>query len=153
MMLRLKMRSQCRMGLLNGPVAPLPKDLPDQTFLSSLTERSAVQQITHFTLRSVDRSAMALCGCSLPHVSAIAAPVRSVSSVKNPLRPSKHDGLALFSGHSLPPPQHLMSQPPVSQPLLTQCFGEIGSAVRSGDAGSICCARKPFCSPLARFSM
>src|SRR5712692_5180659 len=40
----------------------------------------------------------------------------------------------------------------MSQYLLVRCFGEIGNAVRAGDDGSICCARKPYCSLLARFS-
>src|SRR5260370_33424570 len=40
----------------------------------------------------------------------------------------------------------------MSQPFLAQFFGAIGSAVRSGDAGSICSAHKPFGLPLARFS-
>ena len=45
-----------------------------------------------------------------------------------------------------------MNRSPSSQRLLARCFGAIGSAVISGDTGSICCARKPFCSPLAQFS-
>src|SRR5260221_3049460 len=40
-----------------------------------------------------------------------------------------------------------------SQHLLARCCGAIGSAVISDDAGSLCCAHKPFCSPLAQFSM
>src|SRR4051812_21733542 len=48
--------------------------------------------------------------------------------------------------------QHPMYQHSMSQRLLAQSCGEIGSAVRSGDDGSICCARKPFCSPLVRLS-
>src|SRR5712672_4165957 len=51
-----------------------------------------------------------------------------------------------------PMSQHPMHQRPMSQRLLTRSCGEIGSAVRSGDDGSICCARKPFCWPLARLS-
>ncbi len=45
-----------------------------------------------------------------------------------------------------------MNRSPSSQPLLARCFGAIGSAVISGDTGSLCCAPKPFCSPLAQFS-
>ncbi len=45
-----------------------------------------------------------------------------------------------------------MNRSPISQHLLARCFGAIGSAVISGDTGSICCAHKPFCSPLAQFS-
>src|SRR2546421_2012618 len=40
----------------------------------------------------------------------------------------------------------------MSQRLLAWSFGAIGSALRPVDDGSICCAPKPFCSPLARFS-
>src|SRR6266496_5274523 len=45
-----------------------------------------------------------------------------------------------------------MNRCPSSQHLLARCFGAIGSAVSSGDTGSLCCAHKPFCSPLAQFS-
>src|SRR6266516_67628 len=45
-----------------------------------------------------------------------------------------------------------MNRSLISQHLLAQCFGAIGSVVISGNTGSICCAHKPFCSPLARFS-
>src|SRR6266566_1922630 len=45
-----------------------------------------------------------------------------------------------------------MNRSPSSQHLLARCFGAIGSAVISGDIGSLCCALKPFCSPLAQFS-
>jgi len=46
-----------------------------------------------------------------------------------------------------------MNRSPSSQHLLARCFGAIGSAVISGDTGSLCCALKAFCSPLAQFSM
>src|SRR5258708_30202870 len=46
-----------------------------------------------------------------------------------------------------------MNRSPSSQHLLARCCGAIGSAVISDDAGSLCCAHKPFCSPLAQFSM
>src|SRR5260370_14070616 len=45
-----------------------------------------------------------------------------------------------------------MNRFPISQRLLARCFGASGSVVISGDTGSICCAHKPFCSPLAQFS-
>src|SRR6266702_4257521 len=41
----------------------------------------------------------------------------------------------------------------MSHHLLAWSFGAIGSAVRFVDAGSSCCAPKPFCLPLAHFSM
>jgi hypothetical protein len=37
--------------------------------------------------------------------------------------------------------------------LLARCCGAIGSAVISGDTGSLWCARKPFCSPFAQLSL
>src|SRR6266516_3690004 len=46
-----------------------------------------------------------------------------------------------------------MNRSPSSQHFLARCFGAIGSAVISGDTGSLCYAHKPFCSPLAQFSM
>src|SRR5712692_2930098 len=46
-----------------------------------------------------------------------------------------------------------MKRSPSSQHLLARCCGAIGSAVISDDSGSLCCAHKPFCSPLAQFSM
>jgi len=149
----LKARRQCRLGLLSGHANPTPKDLQEPISVFSPMEPYAVQPITLFTLRNVDQSAMALCGSSLPPVSAIAAPALCAHSVKKTAHPpSNRDGSALFSGPSLPPPQHPMSLYPMSLCLLAQCFGEIGSALRSGDDGSICCARKPFCLPLARLS-
>src|SRR6266567_8068628 len=46
-----------------------------------------------------------------------------------------------------------MNRSPSSQHLLARCCGATGSAVICGDTGSLCCAHKPFCSPLAQFSM
>lgn len=46
-----------------------------------------------------------------------------------------------------------MNRSPSCQHLLARCCGAIGSAVISGDTGSLCCAHKPFCSPLAQFRM
>jgi hypothetical protein len=48
-----------------------------------------------------------------------------------------------------PPDEPLPEQPAPSRPVR---MAAIGSAVSSGDTGSICCARKPFCSPLAQLS-
>src|SRR5229473_6745213 len=45
-----------------------------------------------------------------------------------------------------------MNRSPSSQRLLARCFGAIGSAVSSDDAGSLCCVHKPSCSLLVRFS-
>src|SRR5438034_644251 len=69
--------------------------------------------------------------------------------------------MGLLNGHADPTPKDLpepislcnpMDRCPSSQHLLARCFGAIGSAVSSGDTGSLCCAHKPFCSPLAQFS-
>jgi hypothetical protein len=55
-------------------------------------ERCGVRLITHFTRKSVEWSAMALCECSLPPALAIVAAVLCVHSVKKTPPPANRDG-------------------------------------------------------------
>src|SRR6266536_1311664 len=60
-----KQMSRSPMGLLNGHADPTPKDLPEPISLCNQMERCGVPPITHSTRKSVERSVMALCGCSM----------------------------------------------------------------------------------------
>jgi hypothetical protein len=79
------------MGLLNGQVDPSPKDLPELISLCNQMEHCVVPPITHSTRKSVEQSAMALCGCSMPPALAIVAPVLCADSAKKTPPPSNRD--------------------------------------------------------------
>jgi hypothetical protein len=80
------------MGLLNGHADLSPKDLPEPISLCNQMERCGVPPITHSTRKSVERSGMALCGCSMPPALAIVAPVLYAPSVKKTAPPANRDG-------------------------------------------------------------
>src|SRR5436305_5856178 len=155
--------------LPNGLVDPGRLDLLDQIFLCNLMERYAVQLVIPCLHKSEDPNTTALSASSTVLVFAIAALVRSVSSVKNLRQPSKRGASVRFVGPSLLPhlfrlslhltplklrrlwlsPCHLNLLP---NPLLSLSYGEIGNAVKSAVDGCVCFAHKPSTSPLALFN-
>ena len=114
------------------------------------------------SLRVLYAARIGLCrGCSLRsqcqendttikprRVSAVFWPLASAPFAPNELTPDEPSSDLPASEMS----QYLICQHPMSQYHLAQSCGEIGSAVKSGDDGSICCARKRLCSPLAPLS-
>ncbi len=96
---------------------------------------------------------MARCACSMPPASAIVAAVLCAHSARKPVPPAHRAHAARCAGHGLPHLHRPLNCCPSSQCLLARCCGAIGSAVISGDTGSLCCAHKPYCSPLAQLSM
>ena len=135
-------------GRRSGHANRIRKALPGQISSRNRMGRCAARLAISCMPRSVDRNAMARCGYSMPRGSAIAAPVRCASAVKNLGQPSNHVVSAPCSGQS---PNHLLNLPPHRRllPLLTRSCGKIGVGARHDASGWLCCAPKP--SPSASF--
>ncbi len=86
----------------NGRAHRIPKALPEQISPCNRMGPCGVPLAIPCMLRSVDRSATARCGCSMPRALAIAACAPCASAVKNLAPPSNRDASVPSFGRSLP---------------------------------------------------